>query len=144
VTLAACGGGTPSTGAAVRTTAHPVSLPSDGWRPGDPGLLALTTGPFHAVLTAEGACAWLGSIQTPYLWPAGYKVRFDPTELINAQGHVTPPKVKRSLSVEADDRLRPAPGVPLRINGRGTSSRAQWSQTGNERLTSSGVLQRGR
>lgn len=71
----------------ARTTKD-VALPSDGWKPGDGSLLALAFGPFHAVMTAEGPCAWLGATRSSFLWPAGYTVRFHPTELINAQGRV--------------------------------------------------------
>jgi hypothetical protein len=67
---------------------HAYALPSDGWKPGDMAMLALTSGEFHAVLTPDGACAWLGSRGGTDLWPAGYKVRFDPTRLLNAKGRV--------------------------------------------------------
>lgn len=63
-------------------------LPSDGWKPGDGAELALTGGSFHAVLKRAGACAWLGSGDMSYFWPAGYTVRFHPTVLLDGQGHV--------------------------------------------------------
>jgi hypothetical protein len=63
-------------------------LPSDGWKPGEPSQLALALGPFHAKLTASGAQAWIGNSEIPTLWPDGYRVRFSPTELINANGSV--------------------------------------------------------
>ena len=62
------------------------SLPSDGWKPGHPSMLALLDGRFGAKLTADGACGGLGS--TTALWPVGYKVRFHPTELVNPRGAV--------------------------------------------------------
>jgi len=69
-----------------RTSA--VILPTDGWKPGQPSESALTGGSFHATMTAQGPCAWLGNTPRPFLWPAGYAVRFHPTELIDAAGHV--------------------------------------------------------
>ncbi len=45
-------------------------------------------GPFYAVLVGGHACAWLGNTQKPALWPAGWRVRFNPTELIDPNGHV--------------------------------------------------------
>jgi hypothetical protein len=69
--------------------AKSFALPSDGWRPNDSEMLALIGGPFHAVMTPQGACAWLGSApHATYLWPAGYRVRFHPTELIGPGGDV--------------------------------------------------------
>jgi len=65
VMLAACTGGTPSTRPTASLIARPLPLPSDGWQPGDPALLALTMGQFHAVKTSKGPCAWLGSHQAP-------------------------------------------------------------------------------
>ena len=46
------------------------------------------TGNFEAALTSHGACAWLGPGRSANLWPAGYRVRFHPTQLIDAQGKV--------------------------------------------------------
>lgn len=63
-------------------------LPSSGWTPGAPTRLARISGAFHAALTADGACAWLGDGSADYLWPAGYRVRFHPTELLDRDGHV--------------------------------------------------------
>ena len=83
ILLAACGG------QASSPASKAMPLPSDGWRPGDPPMLALTAGPFHAVMTAQGRCAWLGTAhQTTFLWPAGYEVRFHPVELIDVSGNV--------------------------------------------------------
>lgn len=45
-------------------------------------------GPFHAVMTSSGPCAWIGGTRRPFLWPDGYEVRFTPTELIAPDGHV--------------------------------------------------------
>lgn len=63
-------------------------LPSDGWKPGMPETGVILTGTFEAALTAQGACAWLGPAKYVTLWPAGYGVRFHPTELIGAEGQV--------------------------------------------------------
>jgi hypothetical protein len=61
-------------------------LPSDGWKPGQGGMEAISTAPFHATLTRSGACTSDGSIS--YLWPAGYRVRFHPTVLLDPAGKV--------------------------------------------------------
>ena len=64
-------------------------LLSDGWVPGDPIHKVILTGTFEADLTSTGACAWLGpSKRYLVLWPAGYGVRFNPTELIGPGGQV--------------------------------------------------------
>ncbi len=68
------------------TTGHSYRLPSNGWKPGTGSMLSRGGGEFHAVLTPTGACAWLGS--GPTTWPAGYRVRFNPTVLINPSGRV--------------------------------------------------------
>lgn len=69
------------------------ALPSDGWKPGDGAFLVGGDGSFFATLTPSGACAgWRsipagrGSINA--VWPAGYRVRFHPTELVDATGEV--------------------------------------------------------
>jgi len=64
-------------------------LPSNGWKPGDRSMMAMIWGEFHATLTDEGARAWLGSnSDLLYLWPLGFRVRFNPTELIGPEGRV--------------------------------------------------------
>ena len=46
-------------------------------------------GPFHAVMTATGACAWVGDNPEPVEWPAGWSVRFaGRPALIDPAGHV--------------------------------------------------------
>lgn len=69
---------------------HDYRLPTDGWKPGDSALTAGLLGRFHATLTASGACAWMSTPDqgTVYLWPAGYRVRFHPTELVSPNGDV--------------------------------------------------------
>jgi hypothetical protein len=69
-------------------TATGYALPTNGWRPGDAGLMALFSGPFHAVLVDGHACAWLGDTKRPSIWPADWQVRFNPTQLIDPNGHV--------------------------------------------------------
>jgi hypothetical protein len=51
-------------------------------------MLAAFGGPFHAAMRNGMPCAWLGSGNVAFVWPAGYSVRFHPTELLNAEGHV--------------------------------------------------------
>lgn len=64
------------------------SLPSNGWRAGDPYPLAGTIGRFHATLDTDGARAWLGETCRDTLWPDGWSVRFNPTELLDPDGQV--------------------------------------------------------
>jgi hypothetical protein len=74
------------------SVSHPTRvfpLLSDGWTPGDPIHKVILTGTFEADLTSKGACAWLGpSKRYLVLWPSGYGVRFNPTELIGPNGQV--------------------------------------------------------
>jgi hypothetical protein len=62
------------------------AVPSDGWKPGQGGMLAISSAPFHATLTRSGTCTSDRSIN--YLWPAGYRVRFHPTVLLGPTGKV--------------------------------------------------------
>jgi hypothetical protein len=61
-------------------------LPSDGWRPGQAAMEALSSAPFQATLTQSGTCSSEESID--YLWPTGYRVRFHPTVLLDPSGKV--------------------------------------------------------
>jgi hypothetical protein len=91
---AVLGLGTGQHGEAGTTTVAPPAvagpndgtLPSDGWAPGKPALTAITAGPFHARAVSQGACAWLGDSERPFVWPAGYRVLFNPTRLVDATG----------------------------------------------------------
>ena len=69
---------------AERTRSYP--LPSDGWKPGQGAMEAISAAPFHATLTRSGACTSDRSVS--YLWPAGYRVRFHPTVLLDPAGKV--------------------------------------------------------
>jgi hypothetical protein len=75
-----------------QTTASPIvarmSYPlwSDGWTPEEPGNAASETGVFHATLIDGHACASIGG--GPTRWPQGWSVRFNPTELVDAAGHL--------------------------------------------------------
>jgi hypothetical protein len=62
------------------------ALPSDGWKPGQAAMEAISSAPFRATLTRAGACT--SDKSTEYLWPVGYRVRFHPTVLINSTGRV--------------------------------------------------------
>ena len=74
-----------STGSqAVRMT---IGLPSSGWAVGI-GEQAFSSGPFHASITGNKACAWIGNVEVPTLWPPGYKVRTNPIQLIGPDGEV--------------------------------------------------------
>lgn len=85
----AASGSTPS----HLTHDHLYALPSDGWKPGDGAFLVGGFGSFFATLTPSGACAGWRSIPAgrgsiDAVWPAGYRVRFHPTELLDALGAV--------------------------------------------------------
>ncbi len=69
---------------AQRTRSYP--LPSDGWKPGQSAMEAVSSAPFHATLTRSGTCTSDRSIS--YIWPAGYRVRFHPTVLLDPAGKV--------------------------------------------------------
>jgi hypothetical protein len=71
------------------TYALPVAVPPN------PNLTTLLPkyaygGAFHAAMTSRGACAWLGSRpnKPAIYWPAGYRVRLNPVELLNPKGQV--------------------------------------------------------
>jgi hypothetical protein len=91
--LSGCGG-TSTSAVTLTAPAEPsspsptaVSLPSDGWKVGDPVMQALTAGVFHAVRTGDHACAWLGDTRRPFDWPEAWRVTFDPTpRLLDANG----------------------------------------------------------
>jgi len=72
--------------AAPNARTHAYGLPSDGWKPGQADMEEAFGGPFRAMLTKSGACAWIGSATV--LWPAGYRVRFHPTELLDPKSQV--------------------------------------------------------
>lgn len=82
VALGACGA------AHHDRSARSYPLPSDGWKAGEPEAGVILTGNFEASLTKQGACAWLGPAKYVTVWPAGYRVRFNPTELIAPDGRV--------------------------------------------------------
>lgn len=66
--------------------AQSYALPSDGWKHGQAAMEALSSAPFQATLTQSGTCTSDASID--YLWPAGYRVRFHPTVLLDPSGKV--------------------------------------------------------
>lgn len=73
-------------GAAIYT------VPTSSWRPGDPSLLALTIGTVAAGTDRGKWCLWLdariGSGRMPIVWPAGFRAKRHPLELLNPQGRV--------------------------------------------------------
>jgi hypothetical protein len=87
LTLAAVIAGGACTSSPTATRAFP--LPSDGWKLGQAETGVILTGDFEATLTSHGACAWLGPARyVIILWPAGYQVKFLPTELLGPDGQV--------------------------------------------------------
>lgn len=95
-------------------------LPSDGWKPGDPSLDALTGGPFHAARRDGQYCAWLGTNFRPMLWPAGYRVRLNPTELIAPDGSVVAREGEQVSAGGGGDNAKP--GTPCARPGEWTFS----------------------
>lgn len=69
---------------------HTYPLWSDGWRAGQTAAAAALTGHFHARMTRQGACAWLGSTNaiSAVRWPAGWRVRLHPAILFDQSGKV--------------------------------------------------------
>jgi hypothetical protein len=63
-------------------------LPSNGWRPGMPSRAACLDGRFRAVRHGDQVEAWLGGRRGWHTWPEGWRVRFDPVELIDPNGRV--------------------------------------------------------
>jgi hypothetical protein len=54
------------------------------------GRLALSeksAGALHIAMSSGHACAWLGGTRQSFIWPAGYRVRLHPAELVDADGH---------------------------------------------------------
>lgn len=79
----------PVSGVSAATPTEPTRsypLPSDGWGPGRGAMEAMSSSRFHATLTRSGACTSDGAIS--YLWPAGYRVRFHPTVLLDPRGKI--------------------------------------------------------
>ncbi len=85
--MAACGTSEPS---AHGAKLYPV--PTSSWRPGDPSLLALTIGTLAAGTYRGKWCLWLvarpGSRRIPIVWPAGFRARRNPLELLTSGGTV--------------------------------------------------------
>jgi hypothetical protein len=97
-------------------TSYP--LPSDGWKPGDSSLDALTGGPFHAARISGQVCAWLGAQFRPMLWPAGYAVRLNPATLIAPDGTVV---AREGQNLRAGGgRSNAKPGTPCAQPGQDT------------------------
>jgi hypothetical protein len=116
--MTGCGDGVP---AAQRPTAGSVlPLPSNGWKDGDPVMLATTDGRLHVTSVGNTACAWLGETRGPFLWPEGWRVRFnDPAELLDDQDRV--------VAVEGD-HLETAGGTDQ--GSAGPCGQAEWSVNG--------------
>jgi hypothetical protein len=94
------------------------ALPSDGWKPGDLSLAALTVGPFHAARRNGQVCAWLGVQFRPMLWPAGYAVRLDPAALIAPDGTVVAREGQNVSAGGGDENAKP--GTPCAKPGEWT------------------------
>jgi hypothetical protein len=83
-----------------------AAVPTSSWRPGDPSRLALLIGTVEGGGTSDGHfCVWVrresGEI-VPVVWPAGFRARLDPLELLNAQG---------AIAAAAGDRINVCGGL---------------------------------
>jgi hypothetical protein len=85
--MAACG-----TNQAAAHGAKLHKVPTSSWRPGDPSLLALAMGTLAAGTYRGKWCVWLaarsGSARVPIVWPAHFRARRHPLELVDSLGKV--------------------------------------------------------
>jgi len=84
--ISACG-----TSQAANQHAKYYPVPTSSWRPGDPSLSALTIGTLSAGSYHGRWCTWLGSRGSPgepVVWPAGFRARRHPLELVDSGGTV--------------------------------------------------------
>jgi hypothetical protein len=84
--MAACG---TSQTATAKLKYYPV--PTSSWRPGDFSLTALTIGTLAAGMYRGRWCMWLvgpDSRRHPIVWPAGFRARRHPLELVDSRGTI--------------------------------------------------------
>lgn len=68
-----------------------VEVPTSSWRPGEPARLAAIEGVLSGGMASCGNyCVWIDDegLVTPVIWPAGFRARLDPLELLDAGGQV--------------------------------------------------------
>jgi hypothetical protein len=69
-----------------------IAVPTSSWRPGDFAHEALMTGTLAGGRVGSGEyCVWVtreSGEAIPVVWPAGFRARLDPLELLNAEGAV--------------------------------------------------------
>jgi hypothetical protein len=67
-----------------------VKVPTSPWRPGDFALRALTFGTLRGGYVRSTFCVWLAGPggREAVIWPAGYRARIHPLELVDAAGTV--------------------------------------------------------
>ena len=66
-------------------------LPTSNWTPGAPGRTAGFLGTLNGGRTSTGQHVWLdlpSGERAPVVWPHGWSARFDPLELLDADGTV--------------------------------------------------------
>lgn len=102
---------TPLAGASAHgTKLYPV--PTSSWRPGDPSMLALAMGTLAAGTYRGQWCVWLGgrpgSRGLPVVWPAGFRARRHPLELVDSQGTVV---ARGGERIKIGGGLRPVSGL---------------------------------
>ena len=68
-----------------------IDLPTSGWRPGEPALLARMVGVLDGGVGLDGRYyVWVesGGVRTHVRWPVGFVARFDPLEVVDRDGNV--------------------------------------------------------
>jgi len=73
-------------------------------------MLALIDGPLRVTVTSSGACAWIGV--SPALFPAGYRVRLNPTEVLDPSGKVVATQGEVISSAGGTVPTNMAPPIP--------------------------------
>jgi hypothetical protein len=84
-------------------------VPTSSWRPGDPSLSALAFGTLAGGKYRGRWCLWLiagpGSRPAPVVWPAGFRARRHPLELLDSHGAVV---ARGGEEIEVGGGLGPA------------------------------------
>jgi len=81
----------PDGGASQRPARAVVAVPTSSWHAGMGRFLVPLDGVLEGGRTDRGEyCVWVraGQRAVPVVWPAGFRARLDPLELLNAEGEV--------------------------------------------------------
>lgn len=93
-------------------------LPTDHWRPGQGGRLALISGELIISRRDGTTCAWIGNRQTAVLWPEGYGIRLSDGALVNATGEVV---------AHPGDRVAAGGGSTEAVTAGPCNRKGQWT-----------------